>query len=140
MKKIIFYCLTASAFLMASCSKEDFTIDFSGGWGGGVFTVEDLKLLDLGVLLSVGPDDADAGQIFLSAGRDVGEKLLNLLKPLVDPRTQKLDRQRHQRHRDEQQQRQPHRDVEHDRQRNGDRKSTRLNSSHHRLSRMPSSA
>ena len=37
MKKIIFYCLTASAFLMASCSKENLNLGGGGGWswGGG---------------------------------------------------------------------------------------------------------
>ena len=60
----------------------------------GVFAVEFLKLFDLGVFLCVCTNDADAGQVFLRPGRDVGKERLDLLKPHVDLAAEEFDRQR----------------------------------------------
>ena len=65
----------------------------------GVFAVELLKLLDLGILLRVGANDPHPAQIFLRPGGNIGEKSLDLLEPRVDLLSEIFYGERYERHR-----------------------------------------
>ena len=56
-----------------------------------VFLVGGFEGGDFGLLLHVGADDAGAGEIFLGAGRDVGEHGLNAFEALVNAASEILD-------------------------------------------------
>ena len=56
-----------------------------------VFLVGGFEGGDFGLLLHIGADDAGAGEIFLGAGRDVGEHGLNAFEALVNAASEILD-------------------------------------------------
>ena len=56
-----------------------------------VFLVGVLEGRDLGLFLHIGADDAGAGEVFLGAGRNVGEHGLNAFEALVNAASEILD-------------------------------------------------
>ena len=56
-----------------------------------VFLVGAFEGGDLGLFLHIGADDAGAGEVFLGAGRDVGEHGLNAFEALVNAASEILD-------------------------------------------------
>ena len=69
----------------------------------------------LGLLLPVGAHDPDAGQRFLGHRRQLGQLGLDLLEAAMDRRAEALDRQRHERQRDQRHPGQPRVDRQHQR-------------------------
>ena len=78
-----------------------------------VLGVRHAEALDLGRLLPVGADDADARERFLGDGADIGELRLDLLEAPVNRAAEDLHRDRHERQRDQRQERQPRVDRQH---------------------------
>ena len=67
----------------------------------------------LGLLLPVGAHDPDAGQRFLGHRRQLGQLGLDLLEPAMNRRAEAIDRQRHERQRDQRHPGQPRVDRQH---------------------------
>ena len=66
-----------------------------------VLVVRPAEPLELRRFLTIGADDADARERLLRDGAHVGQLRLNPLEPLVDRPAEELDRNRHERQRDE---------------------------------------
>ena len=82
-----------------------------------VFPIGGFEGVNLGLLLDVGANDAGAGKIFLSAGRNVGEHGLNALKALVNTASEVLDDDAGNRQREESEKRELWAQFHHVRQR-----------------------
>ncbi len=96
-----------------------------------VLVVGDAEALELGVLLAIGAHHPNARQRFLHDRADFRQLRLDLLESLVDGAAEELDRQRHERQRNQAKQRQPGVDRDHQRQ-GDDEPQQRVRRVHHR--------